>query len=372
MEKDSHLYQFVFNELNENYRNHSLWIKATILSEENEEQIKPLYIKLRVENIKNIFKNAAVDYTKCAIEDLNDILLKIDTSVNWINTIVDFFIDYELVHDLTFMQIYIYNKSWQKAHIVKEKLLRTISLNLNNTMNTYVNNRIKTIPNEICHLSNLQYLNLYGNELLHLPSTIRQLTKLEHLDLSYNFGIKQLEIYTISGLTHLSLTRCNFKVIDSGIKNLKNLHKLDLNENSLEYLPSDISELVKLEILNLEFNSFKNFPHEAYCLNNLKYLNLSHNYITELPIEIGNMTNLISLELKNNNLMALPSSIIKLKKLKKLNLKMNPNLLLSSNQKEYIAELIKNGCKVQVDDNILDKISRDEIVQKDEIWLPCF
>jgi len=66
-----------------------------------------------------------------------------------------------------------------------------------------------------------------------------------------------------------------------------------------------------------------------------------------VPKEIGQLTQLTELHLFDNQLTALPKEIGQLTQLKQLTLSNNPNLLLSTEQKEWISKLIENGCNVE-------------------------
>ena len=102
---------------------------------------------------------------------------------------------------------------------------------------------------------------------------------------------------------------------------------------------------------------------EFIKLNNL---NLHDRQLNILPKEIGNLTNLIELDLSGNNLTTLPKEIVNLTNLTNLDLKNNPNLILTTEQKEWIKELKNNGCNVSMDDDLLNRVKLLEI-NEDEI-----
>lgn len=89
--------------------------------------------------------------------------------------------------------------------------------------------QLKTIPEEIGFLVNLEELYLTGNQLTGLPKTFANLVNLKFLALNRN---------------------C-FDTFPTQILNLVNLEGIDLNENHLSVLPKRLGNLVNLRILAL-------------------------------------------------------------------------------------------------------------------------
>ncbi len=180
------------------------------------------------------------------------------------------------------------------------------------------------IPAEIWNLTNLNELHLSRNSLTSLPSEIWNLTNLTTLDLYHN-SLTNLppEISNLSNLTYLRLSENSLTSLPSEILNLTNLTDLDLDTNSLTSLPSEIWNLTNLTNLILAHNSLMSLPSEIWNLTNLTVLDLSNNSLTSIPIEIWELINLTNLELLSNSLSSLPVEIWSLINLTSLNLGFN-------------------------------------------------
>ncbi|XP_057781012.1 probable leucine-rich repeat receptor-like protein kinase At1g35710 [Salvia miltiorrhiza] len=210
------------------------------------------------------------------------------------------------------------------------------------------------IPPEIGSLSKLTHLNLSYNELITLPLSLANLTNLHVLDLSYNniVGVIPPEIGNLSKLTHLDLSYNGLNSdLPFSLSNLTNLHVLDLSYNNivgvippeignlstlthldLSYnglnsdLPLSLSNLTNLHVLDLSYNSiFGAIPPEIGSLSKLTHLNLSHNGLdTDMPLSLANLTNLHVLDLSYNSIIgAIPPEIGSLSNLTHLDLLAN-------------------------------------------------
>lgn len=138
---------------------------------------------------------------------------------------------------------------------------------------------------------------------------------------------------------------------------LVNLEVLGFINRNLGSLPKSIGKLTKLRELKLGGNSLKELPVELCELSNLKILTFWMNDLEDLPAEIGNLRNLEGLDLSSNNLSRLPDSIVNLKNLKRLYMTGNEKLTLSTSQKAWLIDLLKNGTSVSV-----DKFRKDQII----------
>ena len=139
-----------------------------------------------------------------------------------------------------------------------------------------------TLPAALGNLSNLIYLNLWGNQLTGaIPSQIGNLSNLETLVLYRN---------TLSGQ------------IPAALGNLASLEQLELYENRLSgQVPTALGNLSKLRTMNLSDNQLTgSVPTQLGNLSNLRSLNLSDNQLTgSIPSELGNLS-LSSLYLSGN------------------------------------------------------------------------
>ncbi|CAN6565052.1 unnamed protein product [Malus baccata var. baccata] len=183
--------------------------------------------------------------------------------------------------------------------------------------------KIKELPSSINNLTGLNHLNLEDcKELKSLPSSIR-MKCLKTLNLS---GCLSLEMFpeiseVMEELTWLSLSRSKIKELPSSINNLTGLSDLVLEDcKELKSLPSSI-RMKSLKTLNLSgCSSLEMFPEISEVMEELSWLNLFGSKIKELPSSINNLTGLNHLVLLDcKELKSLPSSI-RMKSLKTLNL----------------------------------------------------
>lgn len=129
------------------------------------------------------------------------------------------------------------------------------------------------IPNSIGNLTNLEYLNLVGNNLSGLPASIGSLA---------------------------------------------NLRLLFMESNGLSALPESIGNLTNLRSLGLRWNKLSVLPDSIWNLNNLSWLFLTDNNLSFLPASIGNLTNLTELHLEGNKSLELPDALGNLENLERL------------------------------------------------------
>ena len=84
----------------------------------------------------------------------------------------------------------------------------------------------------------------------------------------------------------------------------------------------------------------------------MEHLAISDCELKELPKEIGNLTKLKSLTFEENILTKLPDEICNLTNLTELYLDDNPDLILTTQQKEWIKKLEASGCEVVLNDDV--------------------
>jgi hypothetical protein len=175
---------------------------------------------------------------------------------------------------------------------------------------------------------------LNNNNLTELPKLIRDLIVSRYLHLSNN----------------------NLEKLPQEIGSLTALIEFDLSNNNLTELPKEIGNLINVTALDLFENQLTELVKEIGNLSSLMKLRLSKNKLKELPKEIGNLQNLKELYLYENKLIKFPKEIVNLTNLVKFYFKDNPNLILTKEQKEWIGELITNGCDIVMDDVLYSEI----------------
>lgn len=128
------------------------------------------------------------------------------------------------------------------------------------------NNQIKSIPEDIIHMTSLQTLDLSNNPLPSFPEPVIYLEQLSSLDYSQASGIHISSLPdafdNLSQLRKLNLSSNSFSEIPSAIYNLPKLTQLDLSHNLLVGIEMD--RLAHLKSIKLNDNCFTSFPSALY------------------------------------------------------------------------------------------------------------
>jgi hypothetical protein len=158
-------------------------------------------------------------------------------------------------------------------------------------------NHVLTVPNEICLLSNLKYLNLQGDffvnytlKIKDLPADLGNLTNLESLILSDNV-IENLpeSLGNCTKLETLDVKDNLLSTLPTSFGNLQNLKNLNVKANEITQFPANFSNLLKLENLDLSFNFNINGDQTAAYLaklKNLQTLNISDCYFSDTAVNL--------------------------------------------------------------------------------------
>lgn len=150
---------------------------------------------------------------------------------------------------------------------------------------------------------NLRQLWLANNEYSTIPSSLRCLFGLEHLNISGN-RLRELQ--------------------PAVLESIPNLKTMRAYNNRLDKLPSTFSSLKNLTMLFISNNDFTTFPQVVCELSALTYLDISFNKISTFPDEIGNLTQLVRLfAIANRFAGSLPPSFSKLVHLQELDIRQN-------------------------------------------------
>jgi tetratricopeptide (TPR) repeat protein len=194
------------------------------------------------------------------------------------------------------------------------------------------------IPESICLLLELTYLNLSDLRLKLLPESLGNLLKFDYINLSGNEINKIPEWLLEIARTRISKPYLNEGVISSEVLSLaiieifigKKLQKVEQTKNvihwdtalhykinnngnilgiylknenlKLNLFPEQICELKFLEELEIPDSSIQTLPKCIGNLKSLKYLNLYNNRIKIIPETIENLINLEYLDLDDNDM----------------------------------------------------------------------
>ena len=210
------------------------------------------------------------------------------------------------------------------------------------------------------HLVHLQRLNLADNHFKYsqIPSTVSNLSKLTHLDLSSSAFASQipLEVSQLSQLSSLNLSRNAYLELKkpslrSLVENLTCLEKLDLREvEIISMVPNILANVSSLTSLGLhDCRLYGEFPVGIFKLPNLRVLDMGQNegltghlptfqwsntleimnlaetsFSGKLPTSIGNLGSLNTILIWDCNFFGfIPSSLGNLTRLNSLDLSYN-------------------------------------------------
>ncbi|GFY38074.1 chaoptin [Trichonephila inaurata madagascariensis] len=208
---------------------------------------------------------------------------------------------------------------------------RWAQMNSKNTLNSLFlgSNHITTIPEgTFVKLTNLNLLNVEGN-LIHdvgshsFPQSVRSLSLsnniLKKVPLHAIYSLKHLRFLYLSGNLFHKLP-CPFHL------SIHHLEKLELSNNMLMHIPECVfNGSFTIKELNLDFNFLRSLSARTFKGTKLERLILSNNRISTVHSDsfVGIETTLSTLDLSFNLLEIFPSAVNDLKSLLYLSLKSN-------------------------------------------------
>lgn len=154
--------------------------------------------------------------------------------------------------------------------------------NLTNLLSVQLqDNQFTAIPSDIKNLAKLTLFDISDNLITALPSEI-ELTNLSALYIGGNPLVSLSEIWNISSLGYLRINNIQLNNLSSDIGKLNLIH-LRVDENNLTSLPTEIWDMTGLGWLDLSKNNFSIIPEEINNLVNLQGLFLNDNNLTDIP-----------------------------------------------------------------------------------------
>ncbi|XP_030948225.1 TMV resistance protein N-like [Quercus lobata] len=200
------------------------------------------------------------------------------------------------------------------------------------TLNFIGCSKVKKIPEFVGNMTHLQELILLGTAITKLPSSVKCLTGLTLLDLTYckKFEFLPSTICSLKSLEKIFLLGCSkFDKLPKDFGNITSLTYLNFSGTAIKELPSSIEFLNGLKVLALkDCKKFVRLPSTVCSLKSLEAMYLSRcPKFVNLPEDLGNLELLSRLCLKGTAIEVLPSSVGHLAALVILNLKYCKNLV---------------------------------------------
>lgn len=186
------------------------------------------------------------------------------------------------------------------------------------------NRGLASLPDAVCHYTQLEILLLNNNELSALPKDFGNLTHLKILYLHNNkLSALPAGFGGLNALQTLTLNDNQLAALPTDFGRLKNLEYLLLHANQLNILPDNFGSLAALRLLRLSGNHLSRLPDSFGQLHKLEYLTMVGNQLTALPETFSQLTNLSWLEANFNRLTQLPEDFGRLSRLRHLYLSGN-------------------------------------------------
>jgi Leucine-rich repeat (LRR) protein len=237
---------------------------------------------------------------------------------------------------------FLYNPHPEEEIVVEDK---TTPDDINNILDTWVKNnksdvRYITASDRIKQaiINKAISLDLFQLYLSNLPPKVvfSQLTSLQKLNLSYNY-IEKLNgaLAGLTNLQYLDLAGNQINMLyNNDLTGLTSLQKLNLSHNYIKKLNGALAGLTNLQYLDLTGNKINSlYNNDLTGLTNLQTLDLSYNRINRLyNNDFTGLTSLQKLNLKDNKIAQLNNEdFSELTSLQTLNLYNNPIIIIEPN-----------------------------------------
>ncbi len=183
---------------------------------------------------------------------------------------------------------------------------------------------ITLLPESLFGLTQLQHLDLAGNQLAKLPPKLAQLSGLLSLNLEGNALQSLGGIGKLPSLTALNARRNRLASLPEEVCELPALISLDVGDNALTALPEALRSLGALEFLRADGNQLDGISEAVLELANLRNLSLGQNKIASVPHGIARLEKLINLDVADNSVGTLPTEVAHMAELVQIELKGNP------------------------------------------------
>eukprot|EP00960_Hanusia_phi_P048802 759179-Hanusia_phi.AAC.2 len=149
-------------------------------------------------------------------------------------------------------------------------------------------NRLLELSDELCSFRTLTFLALDSNKLEgSLPQVVSQLTSLTRL----SFQSNEIEQFPdISNMCQLKGIKANdnaLKSLPSSIRLLTALEMLDISFNQILLLPDEICHCKSLKVLRASGNMLKTIPKQIDTLKSLEDLRLDSNPLIRIPVSLA-------------------------------------------------------------------------------------
>lgn len=213
------------------------------------------------------------------------------------------------------------------------------------TLNFAGNRNLDSIPETIGNLEKLEMLNLYDcKSITEISDELSKLKQLKTINLS-GTQIEKIDfVYEMTQLENLNLFDTKVIELNSQIKQLSKLEVLDIRLTSVASLPAEIGALKELkeiqfkiftnplpdsicnltELEILEGSSFegvkKPYPKEFGNLTNLKRLSVTHDTEPDIPGSFSKLEKLVSLSFRNSEMENIPKAFFDLVNISSLDL----------------------------------------------------